>query len=79
MKNYIADFNTKERCGSQIASADTIDDLINTMQDRGCNIHKGYIEKMQKWEIKANDGEKFYGNRFTIVKGKNRMTNYTSF
>jgi hypothetical protein len=78
MKKYTAEFHARNDYGTQIATADTLQELFSQLEIRGCKPNPHYVEEVSEWEKIAEDGDKYYGDTFTLRKGKSRMTEYTS-
>ena len=77
MKQFTADFHVSGSYGTQICTADTIEELIKTLIDRGYNLHKNEEKRIVDWS-KTTD-KKYYGMNITIRRGELEMTEYTSF
>lgn len=77
MKQFTADFHVFGSYGTQICTADTIEELIKTLIDRGYNLHKNEEKRIVDWS-KTTD-KKYYGMNITIRRGELEMTEYTSF
>lgn len=73
---FTAEFSTSDFYGNQICKADTIDNLIMAIADRGFNFTDGMQNKIIKWSKSTN--KKYYGTGITIERGESEMTEYTS-
>lgn len=77
MKKFTAEYSNKGQYGTSICTADTIDELINILSDRGYTFRIGEKGDILNWG--STDKKKYYGTRLTIVRGEPEMTEYTSF
>lgn len=73
---FTAEFSTSDFYGNQICKADTIDNLIMAIADRGFNFTDGMQNKIIKWSKSAN--KKYYGTGITIRRNELEMTEYAS-
>ena len=78
MKKFTSEFCIKGSYGYQVATSNTIEGLIAIMENRGFEFYQRDLSKLKEWEIISKDGDKIYGNCFTIRNGEARMTDYTS-
>jgi hypothetical protein len=77
VKLFTAEYSNKDSYGTGVCTADTIEDLIETLSNRGFDFQNGQKEKIIDWS-KTTD-KKFYATRLTIRRGALKMTEYTSF
>jgi len=77
---YKAEFHIGNRSGTSVAVRKTLDELLEEIAQRGCLLTVQDIKAVFAWNKTASDGSKYYiGCRATIIKGEERMTEYTSF
>jgi hypothetical protein len=77
MKRFTAEYSKRGQYGSGICTADTIDELMEILFNRGYDFNIGEREKILDWS--KTDRKKYYGTRLTIRCGELEMTDYTSF
>ena len=77
MKNFTAEYTKRGQYGIGICTADTIEELICTLSDRGYDFRIGEKGAILNWG--STNKTKYYGTRLTIVRGEYEMTEYTSF
>lgn len=77
MKKFTAEYSKQGQYGTSICTADTIDELISILSDRGYTFRVGEKGDILNWG--STDKKKYYGTRLTIVRGEYEMTEYTSF
>ena len=77
MKQFTAEYNRPGQYGTGICTADTLDELINILSDRGYTFRIGEKGDILNWG--STDKKKYYGTRLTIRRGECEMTAYTSF
>lgn len=77
MKQFTAEYNRLGHYGTSICTADTLDELISILSDRGYDFRVGEKGAILNWG--STDKKKYYGTRLTIVRGEYEMTEYTSF
>lgn len=78
--NFKAEFHLYGNTGNQIVLADSFNDLLNHMEQRGYNFQLAEKDNIQKWEEMAKEGDRYFlaYNTGIIVKGNENMTDYTS-
>lgn len=74
---FTAEYNINGKYGTGICMADTIEELMENLFDRGYNFAIGQREAVVDWS--KTDKKKYYGTRLTIRRGELEMTEYTSF
>ncbi len=74
---YTAEYRKKGQYGTGICMADTIEELMEILFDRGYDFEFGEREIISGWS-KTNE-KKYYGIRLTIRRGELEMTEYTSY
>lgn len=72
---FTAEFSV-DLYGTQICMANTIDNLIIAIIDRGFNFSNETQNQIVEWS-KTTD-KKYYGTGITIRRGESKMTEYTS-
>lgn len=77
MKKYTAEYSKRGQHGNGICTADTIQELMEILFDRGYDFNIGERERILDWS--KTDKKKYYGTRLTIRCGELEMTEYTSF
>lgn len=79
MKQFTAEYCSGDKFpyGTGICIADTIEELMENLFDRGYNFKIGEKEEIIDWS-KTNK-KKYYGMKITIYRGEPEMTEYTSF
>lgn len=73
---FTADFSTRNGYGNQICIADTIENLMIALVDRGFNFTDGMQNEIVAWSKTTN--KKYYRTGITIERGDSEMTEYTS-
>lgn len=77
MKKYTAEYSKRGQYGTGICMADTIEELMEILFDRGYDFNIGERERILDWS--KTEKKKYYGMRLTIRCGELEMTEYTSF
>lgn len=77
MKKYTAEYSKRGQYGTGICTADTIEELMEILIDRGYTFYPNEKEKILNWS--KTDKKKYYGANLTIRCGELEMTEYTSF
>lgn len=73
---FTAVFFTRNGYGNQICIADTIENLMIALVDRGFNFADGMQNEIVAWSKTTN--KKYYRTGITIEHGDSEMTEYTS-
>lgn len=74
---FTAEFSTREHYGNRICKANSIDELINTLELRGFDfIFNPIKEDIVRWSKTTE--KKYYGTDIVIRRGDLEMTEYTS-
>ena len=73
--NYTAEYRRRVN-GTSICMANTIEELMETLFNRGYNFNIGERERILDWD--NTNQKKYYGARLTIRRGELEMTEYTS-
>lgn len=76
MKLFTAEYTITGQYGIGVCTADTIEELIKILGDRGFAFRRNQKEEVVEWS-KTTD-KKFYGIGLTIRRGDSEMTEYTS-
>ena len=77
MKQFTAEYHISGQYGTGICAADTLDELIDILSDRGYDFRIGEKGNILNWG--STGKKKYYGTRLTIRRGEDEMTEYTSF
>lgn len=75
-KKYTAEYSKSGQYGTSICSAETIEELLGVLTDRGYTF--GPIEKQKILNWSKTDKKKYYGANLSIRCGELKMTEYTS-
>ena len=73
---FTANFSTRNGYGNQICIADTRENLMIALVDRGFNFADGMQNEIVAWSKTTN--KKYYRTGITIERGDSEMTEYTS-
>lgn len=77
MKQFTAEYTKRGQYGYGICTADTIDEMIETLSSRGYEFRVGEEGKIRNWG--STTQKKYYSVGLNIRRGKLEMTEYTSF
>lgn len=76
MKQFTAEYRKVGETGTGVCMADTIEELIEVLSDRGYIFNSIEKQKVLDWSKTGN--KRYYGIRLTINRGEYEMTEYTS-
>jgi hypothetical protein len=77
MKQFTAEYSKRGQYGISICTADTIEELIQILSDRGYEFRVGEKGKILNWSNTTQ--KKYYSVGLNIRRGELEMTEYTSF
>ena len=77
MKQFTAEYSKRGQYGISICTADTIEELIGILSDRGYEFRVG--EKGKILNCSNTSQKKYYSVGLNIRRGELDMTEYTSF
>lgn len=78
MKQFTAEYVKRgQYCGRGVCMADTIEELIKILLNRGYKFSFGEKENVLDWS--KTDKKRYYGVCLVINRGEREMTEYTSF
>ena len=76
-REYTAEYSKRGQCGTGICVADTVEELMGILVDRGYVFSLGEKERLLNWSRTGK--KKYYGTRLIVRRGELEMTEYTAF